>query len=118
MKKFEIESSVIATISFTEMSVCATLIFTILLSEEIMLPVRLIMAFTMVATAALIILGLKNLWLMIGGIVSAIALFAHNPAGGLAYLAYIAIIFLFFRANPICAKEMKNWWNGIFAHGK
>ena len=118
MRRFEFESSVIATMSFTGMSVCATLIFTILLSEEIMLPVRLIMGFVLVAVATLISLGVKNLWLSMGAIFSAAALIAHNPAGGLAYLAYIAIIFLFFRANPICAKEMKNWWNGIFAPGK
>lgn len=116
MRRFEIESSVIATMSFTGMSVVATLCFTALLSIDIMLPVRLIMGFVLVAVATLISLGVKNLWLSMGAIFSAAALIAHNPAGGLAYLAYIGIIFLFFRANPICAKEIKEWIIGMFSN--
>ena len=83
-----------------------------------MLPVRLCMAFAMVATATLMAIGEKHLWLTIGGAISAVALMVANPAGALAYLAYCAGMLLFFRFNPTCEEYMKEWVKGIFASEK
>lgn len=108
----------LAMINFVGMSVCAVLIFTIFLGENIMLPVRLCMGFCLVATATLMAIGEKHLWLMVGGAVSAVALMTVNPVGALAYLAYCAGMFLFFRFNPTCEEYMKEWVKGIFASEK
>lgn len=108
----------LAVINFTGISVCATLIFAAFLSENIMLPVRLCMAICLVAVATIVNLGVKHFWLTVGAIFSAAALMAHEPASGLAYVAYIAAVFLFFRANPVCAEVVRNWFIGIFAPEK
>lgn len=108
----------LAVINLTGMSVVATLTFAALLSEEIMLPLRLIMGFVLVAVAVLFSLGVKHFWLSMGAVFSAAALIAHNPSSGLTYVAYIAAMFLFFRANPVCAGVIKNWIVGIFAPEK
>lgn len=115
MKKTEKDCPTTAMINFVGINISATLIFTIFLGENMMLPMRLIMAFAMVAAATLVSLGVKNLWLTVGGVISAVALMTVNPVGALGYLAYVSAIFLFFRFNPCAAGVVENWIKGIFA---
>ena len=118
MKKNEKANPTLATMNFVGISVCATFIFTILFGEDVMLPLRLIMALVMVAVATLLAIGEKNLWLMVGASVSAVALMVAEPAGGLAYFAYIAAMYIFFSFNPSCKNLMKEWVKGVFAPEK